>query len=168
MQSMLDEFLAFTKTESSEEASLIDPVKFIKRIVKRNQRIFEKIELIIQNNQLKFEKLPLRKNIFERAIQNIIDNAINFGSRIVVKVERNKKYLLIKLEDNGPGIEPSDRATALKPFTRLDQSRNQNNHSGVGLGLSIALDTVRSHGGNLSLTKSNELGGLQVRIVIPM
>ncbi|MDG2474753.1 MAG: HAMP domain-containing sensor histidine kinase [Paracoccaceae bacterium] len=168
MQSMLDEFLAFTKTESSEEVSLIDPVKFIKRIVKRNQRIFEKIELIIQNNQLKFEKLPLRKNIFERAIQNIIDNAINFGSRIVVKVERNKKYLLIKLEDNGPGIEPSDRATALKPFTRLDQSRNQNNHSGVGLGLSIALDTVRSHGGNLSLTKSNELGGLQVRIVIPM
>ena len=82
-------------------------------------------------------------------------------------LEVHKKYLLIIIEDNGPGIEPQDRAAALKPFSRLDQSRNQNNHSGVGLGLSIALDTVRSHGGNLTLNQSNDLGGLKVRITIP-
>ena len=60
-----------------------------------------------------------------------------------------------------------DRVTALKPFTRLDQSRNQDSHSGVGLGLSIALDTIRGHGGNLTLGHSKNLGGLEVKITIP-
>ena len=106
--------------------------------------------------------------MFERALQNIIDNGMNFGKNIIIKLKLRPKYVLIQIEDDGPGIKPDDRITALRPFSRLDQSRNQDNHSGVGLGLSIALDTVRSHGGNLTLGQSDELGGLQVKITIPL
>ena len=168
MQSMLDEFLDFAKTEAVEETTLVNPIKFLQRITTRNQNSFPNLKLVIQNNNSTIEHIPLRENIFERTIQNIIDNAVNFGTKVIMILEVHKKYLLIKVDDNGPGIEPKDRATALKPFSRLDQSRNQNNHSGVGLGLSIALDTVRSHGGNLTLAQSSELGGLQVKITIPL
>ena len=168
MQSMLDEFLDFAKTEAIEETTLVNPVSFLKAIVTRNQNSFPNLKLVVKNNNGSLEHIPLRENIFERTIQNVIDNAINFGTSVLVKLEVHKKYLLIKIEDNGPGIEPQDWAIALKPFSRLDQSRNQNNHSGVGLGLSIALDTVRSHGGNLALAQSSDLGGLQVKITIPI
>lgn len=169
MQLMLDEFLAFAKTEAIEETTLVDPVLLIERIVSRNKPLFSDIELVINRNKSeKFRKISLREGIFERAIQNVIDNAMNFGTKIIVAVELRPKYILIQIEDNGPGIKPSDRLAALKPFSRLDQSRNQDNHSGVGLGLSITLDTVRSHGGNLALGEGKELGGLQVKITIPM
>ena len=167
MQSMLDEFLDFAKTEAIEETTLVNPVSFLNAIVTRNQNSFPNLRFIIKNNNVEIKHIPLRENIFERTIQNIIDNALNFGTKISLTLKVHKKYLLIIIEDNGPGIEPQDRAAALKPFSRLDQSRNQNNHSGVGLGLSIALDTVRSHGGNLTLNQSNDLGGLEVRITIP-
>ena len=166
MQVMLDEFLAFAKTEAFEETKLVNIEMFIGRFVAKNRNRFPNIELIIRD-ELKSEQIPLRENIFERALQNILDNALNFGSRIIIKLEMYKKFLLVKIEDNGPGIKPEDRTNALKPFTRLDQSRNQDHHSGVGLGLAIALDTIRSHGGSLKLGKSNELGGLEVRITIP-
>ena len=168
MQSMLDEFLDFAKTEAIEETTLVNPVSFLKAIVTRNQNSFPNPKLVVKNNNGALEHIPLRENIFERTIQNVIDNAINFGTTVLVKLEVHKKYLIIKIEDNGPGIEQQDWAIALKPFSRLDQSRNQNNHSGVGLGLSIALDTVRSHGGNLALAQSSDLGGLQVKITIPI
>ena len=79
-----------------------------------------------------------------------------------------KNFLTVSVEDNGPGIPVKLRKQALKPFTRLDQSRNQNKHSGVGLGLSITLDTVRNHGGNLTLEHSHALGGLKVKISLPI
>jgi two-component system osmolarity sensor histidine kinase EnvZ len=168
MQAMLDEFLIFAKTEAIEETTLLDPIKLIQKIVNRNKKQFQNIEFVIKNNIIAPVSFPLREMIFERTVQNIIDNATSFSSKISINVEINKKFLQILIEDNGPGIELDDRAKALKPFTRLDQSRNQNNHSGVGLGLSIALDTVRSHGGNLILESSQELGGLKVKIKLPL
>ena len=116
----------------------------------------------------KFNNLQIRKNIFKRALQNLIDNAFNHGKKSIITLIHNKKFVTITVEDNGPGIEKNQRDEALKPFSRLDNSRNQNNHTGVGLGLSITLDTVRSHGGNLSLGKSEKLGGLIVKITLPI
>ena len=78
------------------------------------------------------------------------------------------KILIFEIEDDGIGIEEKDYEIAFHPFTRLDKSRNQNNHSGVGLGLSIANDVIRMHGGQLSLYKSTALGGLGVRIRLPI
>ncbi|MFN3210226.1 MAG: ATP-binding protein, partial [Roseovarius sp.] len=74
--------------------------------------------------------------------------------------------LRIRVEDDGPGIPQTQREEALKPFARLDAARNQNLGTGVGLGLSIAMDIARAHGGTLRLGESERLGGLQADIVI--
>jgi len=168
MQAMLDEFLIFAKTEAIEEPTKLDPVRLIERIIIRNKKQPQIIELNNKNNISGLVLIPLREIMFERAIQNILDNAKNVSSKISIHLDIKKNFLQILIEDNGPGIDPDDREKALKPFARLDQSRNQNNHSGVGLGLSIALDTVRSHGGNLTLDSSQKLGGLRVKITLPL
>ena len=168
MQAMLDEFLIFAKTEAIEEPTKLDPVRLIERIIIRNIKKPQIIEFNNKNNISGLVLIPLREIMFERAIQNILDNAKNVSSKISIHLDIKKNFLQILIEDNGPGIDPDDREKALKPFARLDQSRNQNNHSGVGLGLSIALDTVRSHGGNLTLDSSQKLGGLKVKITLPL
>ena len=168
MQAMLDEFLIFAKTEAIEEPTKLDPVRLIERIIIRNIKKPQIIEFNNKNNISGLVLIPLREIMFERAIQNILDNAKNVSSKISIHLDIKKNFLQILIEDNGPGIDPDDREKALKPFARLDQSRNQNNHSGVGLGLSIALDTVRSHGGNLTLDSSQKLGGLRVKITLPL
>ena len=168
MQAMLDEFLIFAKTEAIEEPTKLDPVRLIERIIIRNKKQPQIIEFNNESNSSGLVLIPLREIMFERAIQNILDNAKNVSSKISIHLDIKKNFFQILIEDNGPGIDPDDREKALKPFARLDQSRNQNNHSGVGLGLSIALDTVRSHGGNLTLDSSQKLGGLRVKITLPL
>ena len=168
MRAMLDEFLIFAKTEAIEEPTNLDVVRLVERIVTRNKKQLQNIKFTIESNIYNPVVIPLREIMFERAIENIIENAMNVSSKISIHLDIKKSFLQILIEDNGPGIDPEDREKALKPFTRLDQSRNQNNHSGVGLGLSIALDTVRSHGGNLILESSTLLGGLKVKITLPL
>ena len=79
-----------------------------------------------------------------------------------------EKSLIFRIEDNGPGIPKEKRDEAIKPFTKLDISRNQNKGGGVGLGLAISSDIARTHGGKLKLSKSIKFGGLCAEIVIPV
>ena len=79
-----------------------------------------------------------------------------------------EKSLIFRIEDNGPGIPKDKWDEAIKPFTKLDISRNQNKGGGVGLGLAISSDIARTHGGKLKLSESIEFGGLCVEIVIPV
>jgi two-component system osmolarity sensor histidine kinase EnvZ len=83
-----------------------------------------------------------------------------------VSAQLTARQLRISVEDDGPGIAPERRDEALRPFTRLDPARNQNRGQGVGLGLSIAADIARSHGGSLRLGDSARLGGLKVDLVL--
>ena len=73
--------------------------------------------------------------------------------------------IIILIEDDGPGIPENEYQNVLKPFYRIDKSRGQNK-LGVGLGLSIANDIIRSHGGNISMERS-EMNGLRVKIILP-
>ena len=168
MESMLDEFLTFAKSGSIEEFQNINLHELIEHIIKKNKDDNKKIEFKIIKRINELSCFTIRKNIFERAIQNIIDNAFNHGTKTTVILNSNKKFVTISVEDNGPGIAKNQRGEALKPFSRLDNSRNQNTHSGVGLGLTITLDAVRSHGGNLVLGRSKNLGGLLVKITLPV
>lgn len=102
-----------------------------------------------------------------RAIENLIGNAVRHGDRAEVDAALGPSYFRISVEDDGPGIPPERREEALKPFTRLDPARNQNRGQGVGLGLSIAADIARAHGGQLRLGEGERLGGLRAEIVIP-
>ena len=92
---------------------------------------------------------------------------MRYGSRAEVSLAVTPKSVRITVEDDGPGIPADQREEALKPFTRLDPARNQDRGQGVGLGLAIAADILRSHGGSLRLGDGARLGGLSVGLVLP-
>ena len=107
-----------------------------------------------------------RKNLIQRCINNLIDNAIKYGDKVKVALINNNNSLFIKIEDNGPGIPEEEYENVFKPFYKIDKGR-AGSKSSVGLGLSIASDIVRSHGGNIKLEKSS-MDGLQVKIFLPV
>ena len=97
---------------------------------------------------------------------NLIDNGLSYGGKIEITSKKIKNNILIYIDDDGPGIPEQEYKNVMKPFYRIDKSRGQNK-SGVGLGLSIANDIIRSHGGNIFLEKG-PLGGLRVIISLPL
>ena len=167
MELMLDEFLEFSKSNINEKTQNTNIHDFIKSIINKNKRHFKNIDLKISESLEKSFSMHLRSNGLKRAIQNIIDNSITYGTKINIKIIKDKNILIFEFEDDGIGIEEKNYEIAFRPFSRLDESRNQNNHSGVGLGLSIANDVIRMHGGQISLYKSKVLGGLGVKIRLP-
>ena len=168
MEAMLDEFLEFSKSNIKEKSQKVVINDFIKTIVNRNKKHFKNIDLVISKSLEMGFSMKLRINGVKRAIQNIIDNSITYGKKVIIKINKDKNNLVFEFEDDGIGIDEKNYEKAFRPFSRLDESRNQNNHSGVGLGLSIANDVVRMHGGQITLYKSLDLGGLGVRIRIPI
>nr|WP_010397405.1 ATP-binding protein [Paracoccus sp. TRP] len=112
-------------------------------------------------------RATFRRDSLRRAVENLIGNAVRYGDRAEVEAALGPSYFRISIEDDGPGIPPERREEALRPFTRLDPARNQNRGQGVGLGLSIAADIARAHGGQLRLGQGERLGGLRAEIVIP-
>ena len=91
---------------------------------------------------------------------------MRYGSRAEVSYALTERSLRLSVEDDGPGIPKDKREEAVLPFTRLDAARNPNQGGGVGLGLSIAADIARSHGGTLRLGASAALGGLRADLVL--
>jgi len=168
MEAMLDEFLEFSKSNIKEKSQKVVINDFIKKIVNKNKKHFKNIDLVISKSLEKGFSMRLRINGVKRAIQNIIDNSITYGKKAIIKINKDKNSLVFEFEDDGVGIDEKNYEKAFRPFSRLDESRNLNNHSGVGLGLSIAKDVVRMHGGQITLYKSLDLGGLGVRIRIPI
>jgi two-component system osmolarity sensor histidine kinase EnvZ len=106
-----------------------------------------------------------RKNLISRCINNLIENSLKYGKKIEVKIEKNQDNIMISISDDGPGIPENEYENILKPFYKIDKSRSETKSS-VGLGLSIASDIVRSHGGDIKFSKSN-YGGLEVSISLP-
>ncbi|WP_137700283.1 ATP-binding protein [Marimonas lutisalis] len=163
MQRLLDEFLSFVRDASEGEAEPTDPVALVRDLVEDCQRAGQPVELSHAAGE---GEVALRPVAMRRAVENLISNAVRYGSRADVSVELTDKSLRIRVEDDGPGIPTDQREEAMRPFTRLDEARNQNSGSGVGLGLSIAVDVARAHGGVLRLGQSDTLGGLRADIVI--
>jgi len=163
MQRLLDTFLEFSRGAAAGEAVAADPLALVRGIVEDAQRAGKPVEL----GKLKGAgEVPLKTLSIRRAVENLIDNAVRYGNRAVVSVKLSDKALRIRVEDDGPGISPEQREEAMKPFARLDPARNQDRGSGVGLGLAIAKDVARAHGGALRLGESETLGGLKADIVI--
>ena len=163
MQYMLETYLDFSQTVSSEESSLVNINKLIEDVIDTSKD---------ENKSIIFK--PLGKNeinhkckyiALKRCIINIINNAKAYGDKIIIKLSESDNEININIEDNGPGISKKDYQKALKPFQRLDSSRNQN-IAGSGLGLSISQDIIKTLDGNLNLSKS-EIGGLKVEINLP-
>ena len=159
MEEMLNNYLQFAKTQSQEDTSKIDLVVLINSI--KNQ--FNNDKLIISNKDT--VELKGRPIALKRSFQNIIQNGLTYGNKVLVNVQKGNNKALITVEDDGPGIPEDQYKNVFKPFFRLDKSRSLN-QSGVGLGLAIVEDIINSHGGSIQLGKS-KLNGLQVKIFLP-
>ncbi len=164
LQGLLDAFLDFAKGEAGAGvAEPTDPIALVAEVVDKVKGAGGDVVLAEATGQ---GTVPLRPVSICRAVENLIGNALRYGDRCTVSVSLSDKALRIRVEDDGPGIAPDDRARAIRPFVRLDPARNQDKGSGVGLGLAITADIARSHGGVLRLSDSETLGGLCADIVI--
>ena len=159
MEKMLNEYLEFASQQKSEETELINLNNVIEDIVKKYED--KQISLFLEENL----EISIRPNSIKRCLINLIDNSLAYGKKAEIFTKKTMNSLIILIDDDGPGISESEYLNVMKPFYRIDKSRGQNK-SGVGLGLSIANDIVRSHGGNISLEKS-PLSGLRVKISLP-
>tara|TARA_B100000029_G_scaffold285173_1_gene278997 strand:- start:239 stop:1561 length:1323 start_codon:yes stop_codon:yes gene_type:complete len=160
MEKMLNEYLEFAKYQKNEETETINLNDLIKDVTKKYEN--KKINVSVEENL----KINVRPNSIKRCLINLTDNGFSYGKRVEILTKKTSDSILIYVDDDGPGIPKEEYQNVIKPFYRIDKSRGQNK-SGVGLGLSIANDIIRSHGGNISLD-SSPLKGLRVKISLPL
>ena len=159
MEMMLNSYLQFAKSQAVEDSVATNINKLLIEISKEKNN--KKLHLDLANEIV----LVGRKNALKRCFNNLIENGLNYAENVYVKVSKSTNRLNVFIEDDGPGIPINQYKNVFKPFFRLDQSRNQNK-SGVGLGMSIAEDIIRSHGGNIELGGS-QYKGLLIKISLP-
>jgi two-component system, OmpR family, osmolarity sensor histidine kinase EnvZ len=160
MEKMLNEYLQFTSSSYSEKDETFNLSELIENIIEKynNKNISKNVILRVY--------ISGRKNLIQRCINNLIDNAIKYGDKVNIELSKNNNNLFIKIEDNGPGIPEKEYENVFKPFYKINKGR-ADSKSSVGLGLSIASDIIRSHGGNIKLEKSS-MNGLGVKIFLPV
>ncbi|MEM9046104.1 MAG: ATP-binding protein [Pseudomonadota bacterium] len=167
MEHMLDAFLDFAKGANGEAPELCSPIELADEVIRDARRQSHAVSAYTEIETPERREVMLRRAETKRCLTNLVGNAISYGEQVSLTTRLTKRYLEFIVEDDGPGIPPERREEVLKPFTRLDESRSQNIASGVGLGLSIALDIVRSQGGSLRLGDSARLGGLAASVILP-
>mgnify|MGYP001577071875 FL=1 len=163
MRRLLDEFLNFASGSAEGEQELSDPARLTQLAIEDAVRMEMAVKM------LKAEAGPhvmLNPLSMRRALDNLIGNAVRYGTLAQVSVLRTEKTVTFRVEDDGPGLAEDLYGAAVKPFVRLDPARNQDKGTGVGLGLAITNDIARAHGGSLRFSKSDTLGGLRADIVI--
>ena len=160
MEKMLNEYLQFTNLSYKEKDELFNLSQLIAEIIERydNKNISKNLSPRVYING--------RKNLIKRCINNLIDNSIKYGNKVKIELAKKNTNLFIKIEDDGPGIPENEYDNVFKPFYKINKSR-ADSKSSVGLGLSIASDIIRSHGGYIKLEKSS-LNGLGVKIFLPV
>jgi two-component system osmolarity sensor histidine kinase EnvZ len=158
MAAMLDEYLAFARGEETEQAGEVCLDELVREVVGRFDQEVEfgpMAEVIITG----------RRMALTRAISNIVSNAVHYGGRVRVELVDGPRAADLLVDDDGPGIPADEREMAFKPFQRLEDGRTQN-LPGSGLGLALARDTARAHGGDVRLETSPS-GGLRARFRLP-
>lgn len=165
MAYMIDEYLAFARGEMAEDAEAVSATALMSSVASSIERSGHKpaVDYLAEDVTVRVRQLSI-----ERALTNLIMNGFHYGKRVALGAHvtgDGTRTLHLTIDDDGPGIVPEKREDAFKPFSRLDDSRNQN-IKGVGLGLAIARDIVRGHGGDLILGES-PMGGLRAEITLP-
>ena len=160
MEKMLNEYLQFTSSSYLEKDEIFDISELI-----------EHVTYEYKNNNISIKTIPRiymngRKNLIQRVLNNLINNALKYADKINLQLSTKNNNLLIIIDDDGPGIPEKEYDNVFKPFYKIDKSRGDSKSS-VGLGLSIASDIIKSHGGNIILEKS-PLNGLRVKIFLPL
>ena len=160
MEKMLNEYLQFTSSSYIEKNEMFNLSELIDQVVnKYNNKN-------IENDLIPRVYINGRKNLINRCLNNIIDNALKYGGKVKIKLSKKNTNLFITIDDDGPGIPNKEHENVFKPFYKIDKGR-ADSKSSVGLGLSIASDIIRSHGGSITLDKS-KMNGLSVKIFLPV
>ena len=165
MESMVEGYLAFARGQDSERPVVTDLQNLLAGVIDNARRQGQDVALEAAGDMV----LPLRPNAFKRCITNLVDNALRYaadGGPVAVSARRHNEVVEIAIDDEGPGIPADRREDAFKPFYRLDPSRNPET-PGVGLGLTIARDIARGHGGDLIL-EDGPHGGLRALVRVPV
>ncbi len=168
MELMIEEYLSFARGQEAEAPANTDLAELLQEVVENAHRQGHQVALTLGDNLV----MPVRPNAVRRCLTNLIDNAVFYTeaaggpARVEIDAVRQPTFIQITVDDNGPGIAPERRDEAFKAFSRLDAARRPDT-AGVGLGLTIARDIARSHGGDLSLQES-PAGGLRALIRLPV
>ena len=162
MEVMVEEFLAFARGEGTEQVRDADLGDIIRQIAEGMPRNGPPVRADIEGDLF----VPIRPNAFRRCVTNLVTNAVTYAEHVHVQAMRRRTLIEIIVDDDGPGIPENQREAVFKPFFRLDPSRNPET-GGSGLGLSIARDVARGHGGDVTLSDS-PLGGLRAVVTIPV
>jgi two-component system osmolarity sensor histidine kinase EnvZ len=166
MQHMLEDYLAFARGDGGEEARPTNLRELLEEVHDEAQVYGTLVDLKIRKKKREGEiVLPLKRNAFKRAVTNLVSNAVRYGDQVIIRAATEGQWLRIEVDDNGPGIPPTERQNVFKPFYRIDKARTQDGNS--GLGLAIARDIAKSHGGDITLGESS-MGGLRAVISLPL
>jgi two-component system, OmpR family, osmolarity sensor histidine kinase EnvZ len=165
MQHMLEDYLAFTRGDGGEEAKPTNLRELLEEVTEETSIYAKAVDLKMRRRKTDLV-LPLKRQAFKRAITNLVSNAARYGDQIVIRAATEHTWLRIEVDDDGPGIPVGERDNVFKPFYRIDHARNQD-EGNSGLGLAIARDIARSHGGDIVLGQSS-LGGLRAIIRVPL
>ncbi len=162
MEYLLEEYLAFARGEGTEKQTDTNLNGLLRDVTNQASRKGGAIDLHLEEQI----SLTIRPNAVKRCITNLIENGLKYADHVSVMAGRREDYVEITIDDDGPGIPEDKREEVFKPFVRLEVSRNPGT-GGVGLGLSIARDVVRGHGGDIILGES-PTGGLRAIVRLPV
>ena len=165
MEEMIDAYLSFAAGEGEEPPEDTDVVAMLKRLAEQAHNSHE-FNIKYMQSGADIQAFPLRRKAIRRAFDNIISNALSYATKMEITARYRNGEVTILFDDDGAGIPAELRAQAIRPFVRLETSRNRQT-GGTGLGLSITNDIVLGHGGELLLDDS-PLGGLRVSIKLPV
>jgi two-component system osmolarity sensor histidine kinase EnvZ len=161
MEETLEEYLAFAKGASDEQPSIVDLGALADEVVSEAKRSGAKVEITKDGDT----QTPGRARALKRCLVNLIDTAIAHGNQVRIGAQGGENAVFVSVDDDGPGIPEELYEEAFRPFSRLDETRSRN-QKGVGLGLAIARDVARSHGGDIFLSVS-PMGGLRATLRLP-
>ncbi|MDP9095916.1 MAG: ATP-binding protein [Pseudomonadota bacterium] len=156
MERMIAGYLAFARGEGAEQAQEVDLSALLDEVATAARRAGAAIELDTPQGLT----VQLRPDAARRAVTNLVDNARRHASHIRLSVQPQGRSVCVLVDDNGPGISPDRRESVFKPF-------ESGADDGTGLGLTIARDIARAHGGEIHLEHS-PLGGLRARMRLPV
>ena len=163
MEDMLEDYLSFAKGFQGEKSleinirNLLEEIRESAKLRKPDTDIF-----LVCSPTLHFK---VKRRAFKRCLTNLVNNACNHAEEVRIIVKMEDESLNIIISDNGPGIPEESMDQVFRPFFRLDQARNAET-GGTGLGLSVARDVARGHGGDIYLSKGTQ-GGLEATVSVP-
>ena len=162
MERMVEGYLAFARGEGTEKPAETDLGSLLRDVVGDARRAGTAVDLHVEDRLVAL----VRPNALRRCLANLISNAARFASQVWIRAGQVGDMIEITVDDDGPGIPETRREEVFRPFFRLEGSRNPLT-GGIGLGLTIARDVVRSHGGELVLLDA-PTGGLRARLSLPL